>query len=255
MNESWTEHKCAEIKAHYTFYPVPVAAALWCGIPEDQVHEVLKRCVVVKDAVLRHPTIECIEFRCRAIHDAIQNGQLDVARENGVRATDHVRADRRHVYLLDLKAWMAEKFPTDKPPLLFDEIERSAHPHITADTYRAVKADRDALKSKNDLLTEELESLIKENELLRVEKSAFESQRRKERNVGERSEATYIVIIAGLLSLLTGKTSLGKPNSIFRNQTAIVNAFLKDPALASKVSQRTLDAKFAEANRCMGSLS
>ena len=250
MTKNWSEHGCDEVKAHYTFYPVPVAAALWCGIPEDRVDEELKRCVSVDDlggAVLRHPDIKCIEYRCLAIHDAIRKRELPVARENGIRVNDHVTPARRHVYLLDLKIWMSEKFPTDKPPLLFDEIERSAHPHVTADTYRSVKADRDALKETNSQLIDEVTRIKKENSLLKDEQERLQTELAKTGNIDERSRATYLNIIGAFLALTLGESARGTPNSVFRNQSALINALVATYGHLPGISERNLQAKFVEA--------
>lgn len=253
MTDNWSEHGCQEIKAHYTFYPVPKVAALLCGIPEDRVDEELKRCVSVTDAVLRHPAIECIEYRCLAIHEAIQKKELPVARENGVRVTEYVTPARRHVYLLDLKAWLSEKFPTDKPPLLFDEIERSAHPQVTADTYRAVKADRDALKEKNSDLEDAVMRLKTEAEALRVENKRVQAVISNTQSLDERSRATYLNIIGALAALILGKNSRGTQNSIFRNQSALISALVEEFGHLHGISQRTLEAKLVEAKNYLNS--
>lgn len=254
MNESWAEHGCAEIKAHYTFYPVPVAAALWCGIPEGQVQEELARCIAVKDAVLRHPTIECIEFRCRAIHDAIQNGELAVARENGVRATDYVRPDRRHVYLLELKAWMAEKFPTDKPPLLFDEIERGLHPHITVDSFREINSDRDSLKIKNALLSDEVEKLRKEKEVLLSEKGRLVEELKHQIKIDPRARSAYLTLIWSLSALMVDEKEPDKLIPVFKSRAKLNEALVDQYDHLPGIAKRTIEDKFAEANALVASL-
>jgi len=66
----------------------------------------------------------CLELKCRAIHEAINSGELPVCRENGVVVddNDHVAPARRHVRREDLKAWIAKKFPDDMPAFLLDKI-------------------------------------------------------------------------------------------------------------------------------------
>ena len=63
-----------------------------------------------------------------------------------------------------------------------------------------------------------------------------------------RKEATYQRIIGSLLELLTGKTN-GRPNSIYRNQEAIVQEVIRLYGDRGGISERNLDAKFAEAKR------
>ena len=88
------------------------------------------------------------------MHEAIEKGALPVCRENGKSfdgRTEHVAPERRHVTRQDLKEWIAREFPADKPAFLFDEVERKTHAAINADAYfRALQADRDALKSRID---------------------------------------------------------------------------------------------------------
>lgn len=104
--------------------------------------------------VLRHPSIRCLEPRCRVLQDAIDQGKLKVGRDGGqsflVSGSGHVAYSRRTLKREDLKAWIAETFPTDKPAFLFDEIERNTHTAINADAFRALQADRDALQTRLD---------------------------------------------------------------------------------------------------------
>jgi len=42
MTNSWEKDNCAAMKAHYAVYSIPQAAALWCGVPEEQIPTVIK---------------------------------------------------------------------------------------------------------------------------------------------------------------------------------------------------------------------
>jgi hypothetical protein len=68
-----------------------------------------------------------------------------------------------------------------------------------------------------------------------------------------RSETTYQNIIGGLLDLLLGKTPGGRAHSIFKDQTAIVEALLASQPGRPGLSKRTLEAKFAQAKRTLKS--
>ena len=35
----WENDSCEHVQSYYTLYSVPVAEALWCGIPADEVDE------------------------------------------------------------------------------------------------------------------------------------------------------------------------------------------------------------------------
>jgi FtsZ-binding cell division protein ZapB len=97
---------------------------------------------------------------------------LLVSRENGKAfdgTTDHVAPERRHVSRQNLKDWIAREFPAEKPEFLFDEIERKTHAAINADTFRALQADRDALKARIDKAEECSKTIIAERKALEAE--------------------------------------------------------------------------------------
>ena len=127
MTKPWETDSCEHVQSYYTIYPVPVAAALWCGIPPTDVEEHLNSATQVHRAIYQHPYIKFLEPRCRAIQEAIEKGILPVSRENGKPfdgSQKHVAPEHRHVTWQNLEEWVAHKFPSDKPAFLFDEIER-----------------------------------------------------------------------------------------------------------------------------------
>jgi len=182
MTEAWKDDNCAAMKAHYAVYSVPKAAALWCGVEKDVVNEVLSETTQLSDTgfgrgVWVHANVPCLEPRSRAITDAILSGALPHGREDGVTvdANDWVAAERCHVFGRDLKAWMEDEFPNEKPKFLFDNIERNSRSEITLEVYQALLADRDALKLRVDkaiISFTELrdEKLTVESELTEVKK-------------------------------------------------------------------------------------
>lgn len=66
-----------------------------------------------------------------------------------------------------------------------------------------------------------------------------------------RAETTYLNIIGGLLALMLGKSPAGKAQSVFDNQAAIISALLAHHADKPGIAQRTLEEKFAAANRSL----
>jgi hypothetical protein len=97
------------------------------------------------------PQWPCLRANTEKIFDAIENGELQHGRDGkAVQVGDHVAKGRITVRHTDLKAWMARCYPDQKPVFLFDEIERTSHTAINADAFRALQADRDALKARLD---------------------------------------------------------------------------------------------------------
>jgi len=140
------------MKAHYAVYSIPQAAALWCGAPENQVEQIVKEATALSHSGLgrsiwTHPGVPCLEPRSRAIAEAIEDGSLPHGQEDGQTVTgntgNHVAYGRRYFFGRDLRKWMEKAFPNEKPAFLFDDIERSSHTAISADAYRALKAEHD----------------------------------------------------------------------------------------------------------------
>ncbi len=179
MTESWKNDDCAAMKAHYAVYAVPHAAALWCKVPEDLIKQVLKEVTQLSPTgfgrgVWTHPDVPCLEPRSRAIAEAIESGLLPHGREDGQSVgNDHVAYERRHVFGRDLKKWIEKAFPNDKPSFLFDDIERNSHSAISADSYRSLKADRDALQKRVDKASKSYSTLRDEKEAIEYERDSL----------------------------------------------------------------------------------
>jgi hypothetical protein len=143
--------------------------------------------------------------RCRAIQIAINKKLLPVCRENGevVEGEDHVAPARRRVRGQDLRKWIAENFPNDKPAFLFDEIERSTHTAINSEAFKALQVDRDATKLENEKLRKLNQELSSERDGLKYQIASMESyiEQLKKNNldaVSARQRRTFLVMIAAL---------------------------------------------------------
>ena len=257
MARPWESDNCEQLRSHFAYYAVPVAAMLWCGVPPEEVESELQNTSAhpAIRGVRSHPCIPCLEPRCRVIHDAIDSGALPCSRENGntVAPGDHVAVERRHVSRDDLKAWIARQFPADKPAFLFDEIERSTHTAINAESFRALQADRNALKARIDKATEVFRNLKQEKDTVESERDSLRAIVEKMNTPGDRAETTYLNIIGGLLGLLLGRTPADKPQSVFSSQAAIISALLAHYGGKPGISDTTLEGKFAEAKRTLRS--
>jgi hypothetical protein len=188
-------------------------------------------------------------FYAERIRDALVNGELKYGK-NGVTCDDPAILNDpeltiRHV---DLRKWVADTYP-DRPAFLFDGIERQ----LSRDSAHILMMDREALKIQ---LTEQLkayETLQADFQALSAAYNAREAEDKKSKDVGERSESTYLNIIGGLLTLLLGKAPDGKPYSSFRSQDAIIDAVMGHYRGRDGISISTLCHKFAEANRHLAS--
>ena len=186
MKQPWETDNCAAMKAHYAVYSIPQAAALWCGVPDDQIAKIVEEATALSDSGLgrsiwTHPDVPCLVTRSLAIAKAVVDGSLPHGREDGQTVTgDHVAYERRHVLGRDLRKWMENELPNEKPAFLFDDIERSSHQAISADVYRALKAEHDKLEKRLENTKSELKKQRQEREAIESEwnslKSIVESQ-------------------------------------------------------------------------------
>jgi hypothetical protein len=250
MTKPWENDSCEAVQAYFTVYPVSVAAALWCGIAPAEVQEHLDISTLSVRGIYQHPYIRCLEPRCRAIHDAIDKGLLPCSRENGKVVEEHVAVARRHVSRQHLKDWIAAQFPDDKPTFLFDDIERNTHSAINKDAYQALQADRDALRARLEKAADEYRKLRAERDELITKNEQLVDQLRPEKDLGLRAETTYLNIIGGLVALFLMKTPAGKPHSVFKSQSALIDQLLAN-FKKSGVTKRTLEEKFAAANKSL----
>lgn len=257
MTKPWESDDCEQLRSHYAYYSVPQAAMLWCGVPPEQVASELNNAKEHSSArgVWTHPYIPCLEPRCRVIQEAIDSGVLRCSRENGkaVPANDHVAPGRRHVSRSDLKAWIAKDLPGDKPAFLFDQIERSTHTSINADSFVALQADLSAKGARLEKAVEAYRKIKEERDFLRSELDSLIARIDQTATPTARAESTNLNIIGALLRLLLGKTPAGKPHSVFESQSAIIDALISHNPNTPGISRTTLENKFAEAQRRLSS--
>ena len=131
------------------FY-TPVEAALrWCNLITHEADILARVDGEPIPPVSAFPQWPCLRANAEKIMDAILNHELSYGRDGkSVPSGEQVNKARLTVRHTDLKAWMAKHYPDQKPPFLFDEIERTTHAAITVEALQALQADRDALKAR-----------------------------------------------------------------------------------------------------------
>ncbi len=260
MTNSWETDNCAAMKAHYAVFSIPQAAALWCGIPEDRIAKVLEGIsqlspTGVGRSIWKHPEVPCLEPRSRAIAEAIEDGSLPHGREDAqtVDSGEHVAYERRHFFGRDLRKWMEKAFPNEKPAFLFDDIEQNTHTAISADAYRALKADRDAQKKRIDKATESFRELRQEKETIEAERDSLKAMVDKSGMPGDRAETTYQNIIAALLDYIAGKLPGVEKHPSFASEAKLIEAIDDHFRGYAGLSKSNLSRKFPEAKKTIQS--
>lgn len=249
----WLNDNCEHLRAYHEYYPVPVAALLWCGVPPEDLEDALSEMQPHPHirGVYTHPRIPCFEPRCRVIHCAIEANTLPASRENGKVTDGHIAPERRHVSRAALKEWIAKEHPNDKPAFLFDDIERKTHNAISADAFRALQADRDALRTQLQKAQSDNENLGYQVAALQKQITVLEAKDKAGTEPSERSEKTYLNIIGGLLALMLGKSPTGKPQSVFESQSAVISALLGYYGHVKGMGDSNLEKTLAQANKTL----
>ena len=188
------------------------------------------------------------------IYDAIFNGELPYGC-NGITQNDKALWDSpdltiRHV---DLKRWMRDQYPEQRPAFLFSRRERIAHPIITLETGQAMLVERKALKAELKQCRRQLEMLQKQHHVLSNQIEVTPACNKY--SITNRAESTYQHIIGGMLDLMLGQSPAGTPYSCFKTQEAIVSALIAHHDGVMGITERTLNGKFAQARRRMRSLT
>ncbi len=237
-------------------YYRPIEAALrWCNLIQHEV-KILEATdsIDLLPPISAFPQWPCLRANAEKIVDAILNCELPHGRDGKtVGPDDHVARHRLTVRHTDLKAWMAKHFPDQKPKFLFDEIERTTHSAINADSFRALQADLKAAQGRIDKATDiyreqkaKIDELNAECERLRVVANANDVP-------GTRSESTYLNIIGGLVELMLETTPGGRKGSVYESQASIVSALLERHKDKAGISKTTIELRFAAAHKSLKS--
>lgn len=95
--------------------------------------------------------------------------------------------------------------------------------------------------------------VVRTSALRAFEESVLDRQDGFDRSLGKREETTLLNIVGALLGLLLGKTPAGKPQSVFKDQSAVIDALLASYDGKPGLAKRTLEQKLAEAKRNLSS--
>lgn len=179
------------------------------------------------------------------IYDAIFHGELPYGL-NGITMNDKSLWDSpdltvRHV---DLKRWMLRTYPEQRPAFLFSRHERIVHPVITLEVGHALLVEREALKSQLEQCHHQLHQLKEQQK-----KQGSPNLTGVLYPLSDRAETTYLNIIGAMLTLMLGRTPSGLPYSSFNSQDAIISALIAHHDNLMGITERTLQAKFAQARR------
>jgi len=93
------------------------------------------------------------------------------------------------------------------------------------------------------------EFVFQRTDIEAFEEQVAQGQQTASTDIGPREQQTLLNIIAGMLDLMLGKTPGGRPQSVFENQSAVIDGLLAHHDGKQGITKRTLEKKFARAKR------
>ena len=251
-------NNCEAIKNYFTFLTVQQAAALWCGIPKDDISGYLSQCKPMSEtseygkSIFIHPFIECLGFRCRVLQDAINDNKLRAGRDGGKSAfiseTGHVAYSRRTVNRDDLREFIKREFPDDMPKTLFDEVERKAHSALSSDAFMSLQAELEASKNELDKIRKSCHNLRNENESLKGQIMSLENMFNNAIANKSSENNSDLLIIGGMLAgMRKAKRDKGQP--VTGIQEMVIRNAVEACKGISGISASQMQKRFADANK------
>jgi hypothetical protein len=143
---------------------------------------------------------------------------------------------------------MFHYYPDQRPTFLFGEPSPETE-QISISAYLVLQADREALELQLKTTESALQELLEDLKALGLERENLHSLIKTQEQLSDRSEAAYQRVIGALLETLLGCSPAGKPNSVFHNQSSIVDSITAHYEDFPGLSKRSLDEKFASARR------
>lgn len=230
----------------------PIDAALrWCNLMAHEAEILEVAWSDLSNLSKAFPQWPCLHANAEKIFDAIHHGELaygcfGVPVDIGT-PVDSSQLTVRHT---DLRFWMARYYPDQRPAFLFEQSLKH-HRAVSISTYLALQADRDALQLQIKNIEASYQQLLDELEAVGLDREKILQLLKANSKLSDRSEAGYLKVIGALVELILGHSPSGKPHSVFDSQTSIVDSISAHHKDDPGLSKRTLDAKFAAANRIL----
>lgn len=234
-----------------TFYRPIDAALRWCNLIRFETQIVQAACTCPERLKTLFPQWPCLYANTEKIHDAVRNGELPYGSFGiSVPLGTPVEPSLLTVRHSDLRHWMQIHYPDQRPGFLFGSGD-DTQGKISVGVYFSLQAERDALLRERINLKQQLRDVEADLQALGLEQESLKALVKTQGQLSTRSEHTYLQIIGALVNTVLDFSPAGKPLSVFKNQAAIVDAITARHKDISGLSKRTLDEKFATANRAL----
>jgi hypothetical protein len=228
-------------------YYRPIEAAIrWCGLERHEPEIIRAMIGKLVPQASDFPQWPSLRLNAERIFDAIANHELPfgidgVTVQSGFRL-DHPNLTIRHI---DLRAWMKRYYPHERPLFLFDPNESV---ELSPQALQTLIREKEELNGLLERREAELQQLRAPNAM--PTRTARPVERTDSTSLTMRAEATYLHIVGVMLKLLLGQTPTGQRLPHFATQEAVVSAMVDHFGNELMgITERTLHAKFAAANR------
>ena len=234
-----------------TFYRPLDAALRWCNLIRYESQIVQAAGSFPDKLKALFPQWPCLQANTERIYDGIRNGELPYGCFGiSVPVGTPVELTLLTIRHSDLRLWMQIYYPDQRPGFLFESAYNTRN-KISLGVYFALQADRDALLQERNALQRQFQDVEADLQALGLEQETLKALVNTQGQLSERSERTYLQIIGALLNTFLDLSPAGKPLSVFKSQSAIVDAVTARHRDIPGLSKRTLDEKFAAANRSL----
>lgn len=233
------------------FYRPIDAAIRWCNLMtyETQILEYSWECPALLTTKL--PQWPCLHANVEKILDAIRNNELRYG-ALGVTVASGISVDWRLLTVrhADLRWWMLNHHPDQRPSFLFDQASAD-HEKIQNGTYLILQADRDALEVQLQAAQATLQKLMNDLEAIGLERENLRMLVENKKQLSEHSKTSFLNTIGALVETMLGSSDAGRRHSIFESQASIVDSITAHYVGIPGLSKRSLDEKFAAARRSL----
>lgn len=234
-----------------TFYRPIEAALRWCNLIRYETQIIQATWNYPKELASLFPQWPGLHAATEKIYDAIRNGELPYGCLGiSVPAGSYVEPYQLTIRHSDLRHWMQIHYPDQRPDFLFEPVD-DTRDKVGLGVYFALQAERDTLLRERNTLQLQLQDVEADLQALGLEQESLKALVKAQGQLSARSEHTYLQIIGALLNTVLDLSPAGKPLSVFRSQSAIVDAVTARHKDIPGLSKRTLDEKFAAANRSL----
>lgn len=233
------------------FYSLIEAAIRWCDLTAHEAR-ILESAWGNPDCLnYAFPEWPSLHITVWKILDAIRNGEIPYG-ALGVTVAPGTPVDIRLLTIRhsDLKRWMVDYHPDQRPSFLFGKIVTHQET-IHYSTYLVLQADRDALQVQLKATEAKLQSLIDELKAAGLERENLRMLAENRQQLSGNSKASFLNVIGALVNTILGSSQAGRKHSIFDSQAAIVDSITAHYGDVAGLSKRSLDEKFAAGRRSL----